>query len=245
MNAILEREEIRIPDTPEELLVDETRRSLEARAKEVLDYKLNPEAITIEKLRNKRTQLAKALAQLEIRPFTSASVIAYKENELERRQHIPKDKLLTIATNIMGVGAIAGCLLLLACVLVIGIGKSMESVNNSFAIAGLLTLLACGISFNYFWDKRQLVRGRQSSWSWQWAEISGYRRPIPDHALRIAIAVKEACPWARIEIEELVNVGRTADPFLVAEITESSRDDLRERYYLAVWDEPRFDAEIR
>lgn len=227
--VILERKEIIIPDTPKELL-DCVRKDLETRAAEVLDYKpfqQPPNAAA--SLHNKRLQLAKTFAQLEIKPFTADSVERYKKCELRKHQDRKGSAIFCITSGVI------------AAVGVIVIQSLL--VDHKFpgtaimVLAGILAYLATVIGsslamISAFWV---VLPDR---WSWSTVPIHRYTLPtIPDDVLETAIAVKKECPWVKMEIEMLSLSNQVDDPFLVV------RDGI-ERYHIAVWDEPSFKAEF-
>lgn len=87
----------------------------------------------------------------------------------------------------------------------------------------------------------QMVRngpntGFRYSWRndpvWIRTDLKEYKRPVPDFAIERALQIKRALPTAEFWVEEL---SLAPDPFLVAHV-----DD--EGYYVAVWEEARFEA---
>lgn len=75
-----------------------------------------------------------------------------------------------------------------------------------------------------------------NSFEWDGVPIREYRLPIPEFAIRKAIAVSRALPSAQLYVES-IRQKPMADPFLVAVLG-------RERYYIEVWDEPKFEAAL-
>lgn len=69
---------------------------------------------------------------------------------------------------------------------------------------------------------------------WERGPIQKYQAPIPEFALEKALQIKRECPEARFEIDALHVV---PDPFLVVSLGDG-RDG---RYYIDVWDEPKFE----
>lgn len=72
---------------------------------------------------------------------------------------------------------------------------------------------------------------------WRTVSLAEYKAPIPEFVLRKALAIKAACPGVAFHIEELRIDHIPADPFLVVSLDH-------ERYYVEVWDEPKFEAAI-
>lgn len=77
-------------------------------------------------------------------------------------------------------------------------------------------------------------------WSWRsdpaWGRVklSEYKKPVPDFAIERAIQLKRECPQVEFWVEELSDA---VDPFLIAHIG-------REGYYIACWEEARFEAQL-
>jgi hypothetical protein len=67
---------------------------------------------------------------------------------------------------------------------------------------------------------------------WEQVDLSKYGEPIPAHVLHKAIEIKKACPEVTFVVEHL---SENPDPFLIADLNG-------ERYYIEVWDEPKFEA---
>lgn len=63
---------------------------------------------------------------------------------------------------------------------------------------------------------------------------SPYSFPIPEFALRKAIQIRKEMPEVNFIVEQLTH---NPDPFLVAVLNQ-------ERYYIEVWDEPKFEATL-
>lgn len=79
--------------------------------------------------------------------------------------------------------------------------------------------------------------------NWARRKISEYKEPIPEFVLAKAIQIKKALPECQIMIEFLTNA---LDPFLVVQsATANTWDDPAERYYVEVWEEPKFEGRLR
>lgn len=82
-------------------------------------------------------------------------------------------------------------------------------------------------SYNYF-------RGP----CWNRTKIEEYKLPVPEFVLNKAVQIKEKCPEAEFYIQHLED---HPDPFLVVEIPKAGYGH-KERYFVEVWDEPKFEA---
>jgi len=85
-------------------------------------------------------------------------------------------------------------------------------------------------------------RGIRENISWKSIPIEKYTKTVPEFALRKAIQIKQACPSANVSIEELTvqriqPVRKNYDPFLVVSLG-------REKYYIEVWDEAKFETKL-
>src|SRR5205823_1758215 len=72
--------------------------------------------------------------------------------------------------------------------------------------------------------------------SWNVTPLLGYRSPVPKQVLQTAVRLKKQLPGVELTVHELVQSERVLDPFLAARLEETT-------YFIAVWDEPKFDAE--
>lgn len=77
---------------------------------------------------------------------------------------------------------------------------------------------------------------------WYEQEIDKYDLPIPEFVLAKAIQIKQAFPLGVICIESLRG---DPDPFLSVKVVDSQYSwRTKERYYIEVWDEPKFTGKI-
>ena len=72
--------------------------------------------------------------------------------------------------------------------------------------------------------------------SWNVTPLVGYRSPVPKQVLQTAVRLKKKLPGVQLTVHELVQSERVLDPFLAARLGETT-------YFIAVWDEPKFDAQ--
>lgn len=69
---------------------------------------------------------------------------------------------------------------------------------------------------------------------WDEVELSDYNEPVPEFVLAKALELKKKVPEVVLYVEYL---GVRYDPFLIAEMGD-------ERYYIEVWDEPKFEGRL-
>jgi hypothetical protein len=77
--------------------------------------------------------------------------------------------------------------------------------------------------------------GTYFSAQWHRVPLREYEGEVPEYALSHALEIKERVPGAEFEVEEL-RVEKRYDPFLIVSCG-------RERFYIDVWDERRFEQE--
>lgn len=88
------------------------------------------------------------------------------------------------------------------------------------------------------------------SWSnfsgptWVTTDISKYKEPIPEFVLNKAIQIKRELPDVGVYIYHLTEA---KDPFLLVTYGATSEYDFDagERYFVEVWEEPRFEGRVR
>jgi hypothetical protein len=78
---------------------------------------------------------------------------------------------------------------------------------------------------------------------WQRTAIKEYRQPIPEHILAKAVEVKQQMPECEIWVESLED---HPDPFMIVAggPPRYSWYKPEEHYYLAAWDEPKFEGRL-
>jgi hypothetical protein len=78
--------------------------------------------------------------------------------------------------------------------------------------------------------------------AWGVDKISEYKQPIPEFVLAKAVQIKQRVPECEIYVESLQD---HPDPFLiVATATANRYDEPKERYYVEVWAEPKFEGRL-
>lgn len=88
------------------------------------------------------------------------------------------------------------------------------------------------------------------SWSsfnapaWIPTEIEKYKEPIPEFVINKAVQIKRELPDVKIFIRHL---SENPDPFLEVHYGDVSEwdDKTGERYFIEVWDEPKFEGRLR
>lgn len=214
----LTRESV-LGESKEQDLVDFTE--LAVAAKQQLGYRV---------LANAQPLFA-AMAELGIKPFSLASVEAYKR----------KMVFWTNLKNLIATLSILFCRIALAISIVGGV--------LSFVIGGIWTIFAPIPEWCLWWFGASLIGfvgaglvelyrdGEDLFWRYaQWNKTPIYKYPefIPEFAVQTAVDLKEKCPEAYFYIEELRIEGYPIlDPFLVVK-----HGDLE--YHLEVWNEPCF-----
>lgn len=78
--------------------------------------------------------------------------------------------------------------------------------------------------------------------AWVEQKISEYTQPVPEFVLAKAVQIKQAVPECEIYIESLQD---HPDPFLVVAIPGPTQySEAKERYYVEVWAEPKFEGRL-
>lgn len=170
------------------------------------------------------SRLEETLTRLDIRPFTQASVDAYKR------------KCEWLVTPLWGrlanVSFALGFVVVLVAFpsLVISALLSWAAASFFLAVAALLGTVV-GIS--------GLVLGtfRLRERKWVMHELSSYTEPVPEFALQTALDIKRINPEVEFYICSLEERRVVVDPFLVMRVKENG---LRRDYYLEVWNESAF-----
>lgn len=223
---VLRREPIRILDTPADLLVEV---SLGERAKEVLGY--NGDTVEVAQ-RTIMAKLAAALNELGIEPFTNESVKAYRKCELWRAANIWQMMPVVFATCIMmftlGLGVAAYMLP----------GSRSGSPEQYIGLLGgvlaLFSLFGTTISAGVW-----LADGAIVGLEWKAIHIGMYNQPIPPAVLEMALEIKERCPEAMLTVEHLNKKTKIVPCGFFLRV-----DAGKKTFYVACWDEPRFDARV-
>jgi hypothetical protein len=79
--------------------------------------------------------------------------------------------------------------------------------------------------------------------AWNEQKISEYKQPVPEFVLAKAVQIKQAIPECEIFIEGLED---HPDPSLVVAIPDGRPYyKAKERYYVEVWAEPKFEGTLR
>ena len=174
-------------------------------------------------------RLASALRSLGISPFTRESVARYQREQLELRRWRGKPKprfamsegvaaLIFVASIALGVAALC-------------VGSTVT--HGQPHAANVLAKWLLGLSIVMFF-----ANGFVSTFltpaegEWRRFPLARYWDPVPEFALRKALALKRALPEVELYIEAL---GR--DPFLVAACGDREA-------YIEAFSEPEFEAKL-
>lgn len=182
---------------------------------------------TAEAKARRQQALQKTLAELDVRPFTSASVETYK-----RSCEVPPNRLATTLVNFAaGIGLVAA----IVCLPILVV--SAVTLNSSLSFYLALVVLAgggCLIVSAAIGDRYVTER------TWMMYDLAHYTEPVPEFALQTALDIKKRHPEVSFYICSLEENRMVLDPFLVMRIPDGGwhRD-----YYLEVWNEPRFSGE--
>src|SRR5688572_2103233 len=201
--------------TPAEFYAEDP--ALSEAADRVLGYSLLGEI-------DRQMKLRSALDELGVAPFTEESVERYKQAVLaEANKQIGKGRALTLLTWI----ATAVALICLGPAL-LGWFVSWK-VGLASVIGFAVACAVCGVT------NGTTVTAEAT---WNVTPLVGYRTPVPKTVLKTAVALKRRLPQVELTVHELVQRERVLDPFLAARLGETT-------YFVAVWDEPKFDAESK
>jgi hypothetical protein len=171
-----------------------------------------------------RKSLRRTLIDLDVRPFTRASVEAYKRScELAGSRRLAEAALA---------GLVVGMLMSLVSLLVLVFSALLGFASVAFYaalvfLAGTTAAVACGMMESRYSRER----------TWTMRELSLYAEPIPQFALQTAVDVKKAHPEVEFYVCTLEENRVVVDPFLV--MRSRAGDEVRE-YYLEVWNESKF-----
>lgn len=161
-------------------------------------------------------ELRKVLRDLDIQPFSPASVEEYKRRA---RKKLNRKTNFVLFTGL-------GFFLLIPFLMVGGFHYDSVWLITGTTVSGITGGLM--VSFSHF-----------MRWNWQLVHLSGYRKPVPEFVLETACRIKDSMPQATLCIEELVQNQEVNDPFLVVQAGTS--DTVQETYYVEVFKEPRFE----
>lgn len=177
----------------------------------------------------------KTLHELGVAPFSTESVERYKEMRVKMSKRLlPNSLFVTIYT----LSTIAFLLSVGPAILGWAFGwfSDSKTMGYNFVWTCIGSLLSCFFLMVYGLTGADLLLGR-----WRATPLKGYVQPVPEFVLLTAIKVRERFPGPEVEmfVHEFVAVEHekvVLDPFLVAR--HQNLD-----YFIAVWDESRFEAE--
>ena len=173
---------------------------------------------------DRQMKLRSALDELGVSPFTDESVERYKQAVLvEANKRIGKGRMLAVLSGI-------GVVIALIC-----FGPALLGwfVSWKVGLGSLIGFIAgcaiCGAT-----NGTAITEAA----AWEVTPLVGYRSRVPKAVLRTAVALKRRLPQVELTVHELLQRERVLDPFLAARLGETT-------YFVAVWDEPAFDAESK
>lgn len=234
LTLLLEKETIEIPETEG---AGELEQNLAVQAEEVLGY--TRLKIVVE---NKARTLGRVIQELGIETFTRESVKAYQAAVIkEKRQEAIAAAFPWAMQRFLAQKLTENLLTASVCISFVSFLVSVVSAIVSFyydsTIAGAMLVLwaiasiYCCSSFVAIDSKKNSI----PTYIWQRFSLNErYNKDVPEFALDRAIAIKKALPSSQIFVEECAEV---KDPFLVAVHGD-------EEYYFAVYDEPKFEANL-
>lgn len=220
--AILERAPLNVPpDDAAALLMESLRQTagdpdLPNRAATLLGY----EAL---QSREQAIALRQGLIELKLMPFTSGSVEQYKE-AVSQQTNANVSTLIDVWQFILN--RVYGW----------AINLSAGPAAFGWIFAWQISAVAAVVWLLSYVGKMHLngveVRlfGR-----WRVKPLKGYETAVPQFVLTQAIAIAARCPGAQFFVDEFVRNGEVLDPFLIVRAGQ-------EEHYIAVWDEPKFEA---
>lgn len=157
------------------------------------------------------------------RPFTMESVEKYKQ-EITKQANPRFLFLHSVARVAFSVGLFG---------FMVCLGPALLGWFISWKIG--LAFVGCSFAFSVI---AGLLEGRATKYpgSWEVTPLKGYAEPVPEFVLQQAIKIKEGLPDAEFSVHQFVQNEEVLDPFLVVHHGD-------EEYFVAVWDEPKFEAE--
>lgn len=165
--------------------------------------------------------LLRTLVSLGVIPFSRESVDSYMQAVvIEGNPQAPRYKRLVLIGQ-----TIAGALS------AIFIGPAILGwiVSANTGLAMVMAFMICLIAllaFSNATDKDWITR------EWRSSRLHNYTLPVPENALAMAVRIKEKFSQADFRV---YSFEKKLDPFLAVDYGQ-------EEYFLAVWDEPKFDA---
>ena len=247
MDTILRREKF-VPLVQDEL----SNVELLNKAKEKLGY--DPTALAEQKVRNTRWQDAKKVAQaldsLGIEILNKDTVKKYMNEKVKIAQARGSSKAVQYmhskkgedVTFPLGFATVVGMIVTLMAALFMSDQKDKHAFHSHVFYGALILFGACGLAWAIATFLR-LKPAKIHTADWYSAKIAEYKKPIPDFVLERALQLQEALPLASFAIDYFeerihrveVEVTPAVDPFLCFSYGGT-------KYYLDVWDEPKFEG---
>ena len=176
--------------------------------------------------------LVRAMSDLDIHPFDEKSVEKYKKKQAFRARR--KDAQ-TVACAVT-LGVLVACLATLVVSLLVWPVWACLAVGSSIcgivALGAFLTGVAC-VGTIIFMEEQ--LNFSILDVEWKMSELKYYDHPVPEFALETACNLKEKCPGAEFFVDWMDSRRVFLnDPFLVV------GDRTGKKYYIEVWNEPKF-----
>jgi hypothetical protein len=221
----------------EPIQVDKARAELALAANEKLGYSQLAKAIAMP------TEFLFKLRLLDIQPFVSSKVEAYKKSKERTGMYSgTRNCLLSLATFVLCIGAFVTGM--------VGGGPGSPSsvvwspLHYGFnAIVFVCILIALVATFRTFVIDELWGSGNRKTLRWIRTSLQRYEGCIPEFVLSKALQIKTAVPEVRFEIEQLIQQEEhkpaqpRPDPFLIVSLGNES-------YYIEVWDEKKYESTL-
>lgn len=173
--------------------------------------------------RKKFLSTREVLDKAGTRPFTKESVEKYKQ-EITKQAN-PRFLFLHSVARVAFHISMFGILVCFGPAL---LGWFISSKIGLASIGGLVGFIVI----------MSLLEGLATKYpgSWKVTPLKGYAEPVPEFVLLQAVKLKEVLPDVEFFVHQFVQNKKVLDPFLVVRHGD-------EEHFIAVWDEPKFEAE--
>jgi hypothetical protein len=215
---------------------DRKFRELAAKAQKALKYgRLN----TLLSQKDNGVALDETLTKLDIQPFKTSTVNAYKDEMLFGKFWNKHPRLAFFADIGMVMTGIFSVVAMIASIIASFNGIAIY-ITVPIALTGCAVLVGAVKVFRSY-------NGTPAArhFDWYQIELDDYSEDVPEFALHTALRISQLLPDARFFVEHLgrlpassrqQNRVRSLDPFLIVAHGDKT-------YYVEVWDEPNFEAE--
>jgi hypothetical protein len=207
----------------DDAMVLDERQQLAKQAQSLLGYKRLAMAITIP------GTLLGALRELGIEPLVNSSVEAYKARKARPGMWSgTRNTWLRLAgATVFAFG--------ITMILKLNPTPSPAAIAGvTMCVIGAIICLGCTL---VLFDEQ----GTRTVRKWAQCNLSAYQGNVPEFVLAKAIAIKETRPGVNFSVDQLFEerevIERDPDPFLIAQLGD-------EHYYIDVWDEKEYEAQL-